>query len=267
MKKTTIGILTIVILLTGCITNKSEKEKNETSKSKSEKTIDDNILIKKKVKKFKITEESMVGNWYVVASNPNPVYHNKILVGGDYISFFPNGVIKETKDFVNRVSVETGKYIIDTNNNEVTIMFNELHNKWRQLSAGKALEFYWVNTELNFENDLNTVYIKKGSGEWNMYSKKKIDMDKIDIINSVDAMELQPGIKYKITKKTPLMESNTYTGSITPYYIKSGSFIEIISKKEVNGFIWYHANIPSVNKKGWIKSIALFGQDIQKVTN
>lgn len=265
MKKLTIGILTIIILLIGCLpNNKDQKRPN----SKSIKIDMDTVKIKKKVKKFKITKESMIGNWYVVASNPNPEYYNKILVGEDHISFFPNGIIKETKAFANRIDVRTGKYIIDTSNNEITIKHNELHHKWRQLSAGKAIEFYWVNTELGFEKERNTVYIKKGSSDWNKYSKKRIDMNEIrDNINSVDAMDLQAGLKYKITKETPLMNSNTYNGTINPYYIKSGSVIVILSKKEVDGTLWYHTDIPSINKKGWIKSIALFGQNIQKVSN
>ena len=93
-------------------------------------------------------------------------------------------------------------------------------------------------------------------------------MDKVrDIVNSVDALELKKGFRYKISKQTPLMTSNTPTGSINPFYLKSGTIIEILAKNEIDGTIWYHTKVQSVNKKGWINSIALFGQNIQKVSN
>jgi len=265
MKYLTIGILTVLILFTGCLhDNKDKKKPNNNGR----KIAADTVKIKKKLKKFKITQESMIGNWFVVATNRNPEYFNKILVGADYITFYPDGIIKEKTFFPDRVDERVGKYIIDTSTNVVTIKYNKLNHKWRQISAGKALEFYWVNTELDFEKSLNTVYIKRGSKEWNKYGKKRIDMDKVrDIVNSVDALELKKGLRYKISKQTPLMSSNTPTSSINPYYLKSGTIIEILSKNEVDGTIWYQTKIPSANKKGWINSIALFGQNIRKVSN
>jgi len=265
MKKLTIGILTILILLTGCLQdNKGQKKTN----SNSRKIATDTVKIKKKQKIFKITQESMIGDWFAVASNPNPDYFNKILVGADYITFYPDGVIKNKVFLPDEVVEKVGKYIIDTSTNEIIIKYNELHYKWKQISSGKAIEFYWVNTDLNYEKNLNNVYIKNGSKEWNKYGKKRIDMDKVrDIVNSVDALELKKGFRYKISKQTPLMTSNTPTGSINPFYLKSGTIIEILSKNEVDGTIWYHTKIQSENKKGWINSIALFRQNIRKVSN
>ncbi len=265
MKKLTIVISVITVLLTGCLPG--DQDKKETTSRNTKKQNTDIRIIKKPASKFKITNESMVGNWYVVASNPNPEYHNKILVGGAFISFYPNGVVEETKDLVTWVSVKKGKYTIDTSNNEVTLIYDGFHFKWKQLSPGKSKKFKKINPKLGSVKNFNTVYIKKGSADWNKYSKKRIDMQKIrDLVNSVDALELKEGHKYKIKKKTPLMNSNTYEGSMNPYYIKSGSIIEIITKKEVDGTIWYYTNIPSVEKKGWINSIALFGQEIQEVS-
>ena len=165
MKKLTIGIIAIIFFLTGCLPNSQDKKEIKDSNIKKQNA---NITeVKKTASKFKITNESMVGNWYVVASNPNPEYFNKILVGADYITFYPDGVTKHKVFLPDRVDEKVGKYIIDTSTNEVTIKYNELHHKWRQISSGKALEFYWVNTELDFEKSLNNVYIKKGSKEWN----------------------------------------------------------------------------------------------------
>lgn len=265
MKKLTIGILTISILLIGCLQDNKDKKKPNLN---SKKIAIDTVKIIKKPKKFKITQESMIGNWFVVSSNRNPKFFNKILVGADYITFYPNGIIKEKTFYPDRIDEKVGKYVIDTSTNVVTIKYNEIQHKWRQVSSGKALEFYWINTELDFKKNLNSFHIKRGSKEWNKYGKKRIDMDKVrDIVNSVDALELKKGFRYKISKQTPLMTSNTPTGSINPFYLKSGTIIEILSKNVVEGTIWYHTKIPSANKKGWISSIALFGQNIRKVSN
>jgi hypothetical protein len=268
MSKYSIIILYSIILLAGCF---PINEKSETDKNEVEKVVTDTMKkAEKKVKKFKITKESMVGNWHtLVTQNKNPEYYNKILLtGNDYISFYPNGVIEERKDLANSIDVRTGKYSIDTSNNEITIKYNQLHHKWKQLSPGKAVEFYWINTEMDFEKNLNNYYIKRGSKEWDKYAKRRIDMDKIrDIVNSVDALELEKGYKYKISKKTPLMSSYSYSGSIDPTYLNAGTNIEILSRTEIEGTIWYKAYVPTSNKTGWINSIALFGQSIKKVTD
>lgn len=269
MKKLTLVILSLVLL--SCCLPKNE-DKKETSTS--EKIITDTVKkVEKKVKKFKITEESLIGNWYsLVTQNKNPEYYNKILIGADYIAFYPDGVIKEVSVYPDRIDERFGNYSIDTSTNEVTIRYtvknDVLQHKWRQLSSGKALEFHWININLDFEKNLNNYYIKRGSKDWDNYGKKRIDMDKIrDIVNSIDALELKKGYKYKISKKTPLMSSYSYDGSLNPFYLSKGNIIEILSKTEVDGTIWYKVNIAGSDKSGWINSVALFGQNIQKVSN
>ena len=84
-------------------------------------------------------------------------------------------------------------------------------------------------------------------------------------------LSLKKGKTYSISKKTPLMpEFESSLKSIENVIdLTSKSQIKIYSIRKKNNTIWYEVKVKNIENgkinKGWINSIALIGQELQKI--
>ena len=107
----------------------------------------------------------------------------------------------------------------------------------------------------------NERFIRQGSA-----TEKKMKI--FDVFESVsgamdfiDPNSLNVGSKYTLSKKTPIMPHYNPSDLTGMTYAKKGQSITILKRKKVNNTLWYQ--VESGDKKGWINSIALFGQQLK----
>ena len=90
-------------------------------------------------------------------------------------------------------------------------------------------------------------------------------------MNFADPISLKVGKTYTLSRNTPLMSSFEPVGSSVEgvisqiqdsQEIQAGSALLIRERKEVEYQIWY--NVQAGDNTGWVKSTALFGQDLNQ---
>ena len=112
---------------------------------------------------FKSSLDTIRGDWFIVASNPNPEIRNRVVT--DYITYrFAEGG-SVTKEITSRGKTErqTGSYTFDPGSGLIHVRFDlgkagvQL-TSWRQLSADEAKTVHWKNVSLGYVGRKFSVY-------------------------------------------------------------------------------------------------------------
>ena len=90
---------------------------------------------------------------------------------------------------------------------------------------------------------------------WNIFASSSKVMDFIDPSSLIIDSE------YTLSKKTPIMPSYEVSNVKDIIYAYKGDTIIITGSKKVNNKLWYQVKFGE--KKGWLNSIALFGQHLK----
>jgi len=219
---------------------------------------------------FKTSLDTIRGDWFIVASNPNPEIRNRVVT--DYITYrFAEGG-SVTKEITSRGKTErqTGSYTFDPASGLIHVRLDlgkagvQL-TSWRQLSADEAKTVHWKNVSLGYEHPENDFFVKEGSAEWQR--REKIALNATDS-SLVDPQRLSIGRTYRLSKETPLMpevEPSDPIGAIERIKrMPAGSRIRVLVCTVRQSTPWYkvQAAVGPGNTRvtGWVNSIALLGQ-------
>lgn len=220
------------------------------------------------------TYENIQGDWYVVATNPK--YRGRIVT--DYITYTFRGdgtVVKRTNSSGN-LEVEEGTYTFDEDRKAVDVRFDLGEagvqvTSWKQENPSKARIVYWKNITLGYERRKDELFIKQGSNEWERRGKVEVNTEAS--VSFIDSQALQIGKTYRLLKETPLMPEFEPADPIAALKntkkIHPGENLTVLSVKKKRDTPWYYVqskNAVTGNvRKGWVNSVALIGQSVQKV--
>lgn len=219
---------------------------------------------------FTPSMESVRGDWYIIATNPNPKYYNKVAT--DYIQYsFQEGgeVVKRTNSGV-EIEVERGTYTVDPDQRtfETTFDLGDAGTQvtsWRQTSPGQAETFYWKNLTLGYEHAEDGQFVKENSADW--HEREKIALNTGRSISSVDPQQLEVGKAYQLSKETSLMPeldpADPMSAIAKVRILPAGTVIRIASEADKRGTPWYNVRVVGSGHSGWINSIGLLGQSLE----
>ncbi len=210
--------------------------------------------------------DDIVGQWRNVVKNPS----KKNTVAKRYMrhTFFKDGTVeienKEDSIKTEKWKYENGLYIINSSYEKSKftkhyklIDFDKLSQiRFKSIIDGKSFADY----------DPKEKFIRQGSATekkmkiWNIFKTVSSRMD------FIDPTALTVGTTYSISKKTPIMphyESSDLNDLNKVVYIQSGGSIKILEKKHGRNVPWY--KVESDGHSGWVNSIALIGQKLEKL--
>ena len=222
-------------------------------------------------KQFSPTTDDVIGQWRNVATNPS----RRNTVTNRYMrhTFFGDGtvVVENKEDSQNNGTWEFVDGMIVVSSSYETSLFTEtyefsgrdklLKTRFQSIVGGKPMADY----------DPDESFIRQGSDRekrmkvWDVFSEVS------DMMDFVDPNSLDVGKVYILSKNTPLMSSFEPVGSSAEsvisqiqesQVIQKGGEILIRERREVEYQIWY--NVQAGEHTGWIKSTALFGQDLKQ---
>ena len=150
----------------------------EAAEEKATPQIKENIQEKYSQGDFVPTKNSILGEWYPIASNP--AYHNKIVTDCKKYTFDEKGKVKLWKNLDGKIEMEKGTYSFDDNKKMFILLFKRgkagiQEEHWRQENEGKIRFFYFNNTTHEIKLDKDELFIKKGSAEWKHRGKIKVN--------------------------------------------------------------------------------------------
>jgi hypothetical protein len=202
----------------------------------------------------------VVGQWRSIITNPK--YPNSIAKRYMRHSFFDDGRVVVEKS---GTETKEGKWkqegdLIIVKSSYSTSKFTEtfkiegdeiINTRFQSIVGGKPLADY---------NPKNR-YVRQGSDKEKTYNVVDIlEMSK-SAMDFIDPNTLEIGKTYKVSKKTPLMPSYEVVKIEKMNYIAKGSKFKITGKQKARSNIWYQ--VENGRQKGWINSIALFGQKLK----
>ena len=205
--------------------------------------------------------DDVIGQWRNVVKNPA----HKNTVSKRYMrhTFFNNGTLvvenKENSQSSKKWEFKNGIFIVSSSykssqfiEHYKLVSFDELLKiKFKSIIDGKPLANYNPKEK----------YIRQGSATeksmktWDIFKSVSSSMD------FIDPNTLKVGSSYKLSKKTPIMPHYNPSDLTKVIYAKKGQSITIIKRKKVKNTMWYQ--VKSGDDKGWVNSIALFGQQLK----
>lgn len=219
---------------------------------------------------FTPSAESVRGDWYIVVSNPNPKYYNKIAT--DYIrySFREGGEVVKRTNSNGEITIERGSYTLDPDRRTFETTFDlgdagKQVTSWRQTSPGQAETFYWKNLTLGYEHAEDDQFVKESSADWR--EREKVTLNTGPPIPSVAPQQVEVGKAYQLSKETSLMPELNPADPISAIeriqILQAGTIIRIESEADNRGTPWYKVQVVGSGRNGWINSIALLGQSLE----
>lgn len=219
---------------------------------------------------FTPSVESVRGDWYIVATNPNPRYYNKIAT--DYIqySFREGGEVIKSTNSDGEIKVERGTYTLDPDQRTFETTFDLADagtqvTSWRQTSPGRAETFYWKNLTLGYEHTEDDQFVKENSVDW--HEREKVALNTGRSIPSINPQQLEVGKAYQLSKETSLMPELDPADPMSAIeriqILPAGTVIRIASEADRRGTPWYNVRVEGSGHSGWINSIGLLGQSLK----
>ncbi len=222
-------------------------------------------------KQFVPTADDVIGQWRNVATNPS----RRNTVTNRYMrhTFFGDGtVVVENKEdsqkngtweFIDGTVVVSSSYetSLFTETYEFSGRDKLLVTRFQSIVGGKPMADY----------DPDESYIRQGSDREKGMKVWDVFAEVSDMMNFVDPNSLDVGKTYTLSRNTPLMSSIEPVGSSAEgvisqiqdsQVIQMGGEILIRERREVEYQIWY--NVQAGEHTGWVKSTALFGQDLKQ---
>jgi len=208
-----------------------------------------------------VKKDDIVGQWRNVVKNPS----HKNTVSKRYMrhTFFADGtlVVENKEKSQKQKHWELKDGIIIVNSSYKTSKFiehyklinhNELMKiRFKSIIKGEPLADYNPK-ERYIRQDSET---EKKMKKWDIFQSASKAMD------FIDPSSLNVGSKYTLSKKTPIMPHFTLSDLSDVIYANKGQTITILERKKVNYTLWYKVEFGE--KKGWLNSIALLGQQLK----
>ncbi|PIT96962.1 hypothetical protein COT82_00310 [Candidatus Campbellbacteria bacterium CG10_big_fil_rev_8_21_14_0_10_35_52] len=226
-----------------------------------------NITSPDKEKQFMPTAQDIIGAWYIISSNPDPKYKNKVITDYTKFTFYPNGKVDRRSFISDEYKIDTGKYIFSENDNTFPITFSsndiEKSDSFWKLTENDLAQSYYKDKK-------DSLYVKENSIEWNEREKTTVTTNIPTAF--IDSNNLEIGKIYELSKKTPLMPELSPVDPIAALSdmkeLGAGSTVKIISSVQKNNTPWYNVSFINYStgqtEYGWINSTALIGQSLKE---
>ncbi|MDG1286334.1 MAG: SH3-like domain-containing protein [Rickettsiales bacterium] len=210
--------------------------------------------------------DAVIGQWRSRLENPK--HPNAVAKRYMRHSFFMDGTVKieneETANKQGKWHIENGQIIIETSYK--TSRFLETYKLQNEDTLMRIYFRRFIDNKLDNEHAQDDKFIRQGS-------QQELAMGKVDIFqfsrsaqNFIDPNTLEVGKTYRLSQKTPIVPSYD---PVSPeqaikqiWYAKKNSQIKIIKRHKERNVMWYQVSVIG-KKRGWVNSIALFGQDLK----
>lgn len=220
---------------------------------------------------FSPTRDDVIGQWRSVLANPR--YPNTVANRYMRHTFLDDGtlIVENKEDSEKHETWEFVEGAIVVSSSYETSLFTETFEFRDRDKIVKTRFQSVIDGEPTADYDPDDNYIRQGSDSEKNMKNRDIFAAVSGRADFVDPNTLEVGKTYTLSRNTPLMpsfepDSSSVNGVITQIQesqeIQTGGAILIRERKELGYQIWY--KVDAGEHTGWIKSTALFGQDLTR---